>query len=110
MKCRSLRRRQCDQTLCDKSAKFCQKSAQQGTLLNKITHQNIGIKDKTAFFEKNCAQIWAIFFRKKCAQRQKYRPNGEISPNLVVTLDAEHDQGDQIGRIFSNWAIVFFWV
>jgi hypothetical protein len=36
-------------------------------------------------FEKNCAQIiWAMCFRKKCVQRQKIRPNGEISPNLVT--------------------------
>jgi hypothetical protein len=34
---------------------------------------------------KGCGQIiWAIFFRKKCAQRQKYRPNGEVSPILVT--------------------------
>jgi hypothetical protein len=25
-------------------------------------------------------------FRKKCAQRQKFRPNGEISPNLVTLV------------------------
>jgi hypothetical protein len=40
-------------------------------------------------FENNCGQmIGGIFFIKQCAQRQKNRPDGEISPNLV-TLQTE---------------------
>jgi hypothetical protein len=27
-----------------------------------------------------------MFFRKKCAQRQKFRQNGEILPNLVTLM------------------------
>jgi hypothetical protein len=28
-------------------------------------------------------EFWAIFSRKNCAQRQKFRSNAEISPNLA---------------------------
>jgi hypothetical protein len=38
-------------------------------------------------FFLNCAHIfWAILFGKNAPNTKKYRPNGEISPNLV-TLD-----------------------
>jgi hypothetical protein len=41
---------------------------------------NFGRILKTNFGEIN----WAIFFRKNAPKDKKFRPNGEISPNLVI--------------------------
>jgi hypothetical protein len=59
--------------------------------------------------EKSSPKFWATSLIKKTAQKSNHQ-TGENLPNLVtlVLLEGHHPQGDQIGRIFAYWLIVYF--